>query len=61
MKRYIIGLTLASALTMGPTGYFTYGRGYAMFDDATGTLTFSYKGFKPVTYYYVLFEGGEYS
>ena len=29
------------------TGYFTYGRGYAMFDDATGTLTFSYKGFKP--------------
>ena len=31
----------------GPTGYFTYGRGYAMFDDATGTLTFSYKGFKP--------------
>ena len=31
----------------GPIGYFTYGRGYAMFDDATGTLTFSYKGFKP--------------
>ena len=31
----------------GPTGYFTYGSGYAMFDDATGTLTFSYKGFKP--------------
>ena len=31
----------------GPTGYFTYGRGYAMFDAATGTLTFSYKGFKP--------------
>ena len=31
----------------GPTGYFTYGRGYAMFDGATGTLTFSYKGFKP--------------
>ena len=31
----------------GPTGYFTYGRGYAMFDDATETLTFSYKGFKP--------------
>ena len=31
----------------GPTGYFTYGRGYAMFDDATGTLIFSYKGFKP--------------
>ena len=31
----------------GPTGYFTYGRGYAMFDNATGTLTFSYKGFKP--------------
>ena len=31
----------------GPTGYFTYGRGYAMYDDATGTLTFSYKGFKP--------------
>ena len=29
------------------TGYFTYGRGYAMFDGATGTLTFSYKGFKP--------------
>ena len=31
----------------GPIGYFTYGRGYAMFDDATETLTFSYKGFKP--------------
>ena len=31
----------------GPTGYFTYGSGYAMFDDAAGTLTFSYKGFKP--------------
>ena len=31
----------------GPTGYFTYGRGYAMFDAATGTLTFSYKGVKP--------------
>ena len=29
------------------TGYFTYGRGYAMFDAATGTLTFSYKGVKP--------------
>ena len=29
------------------TGYFTYGRGYAMFDNATETLTFSYKGFKP--------------
>ena len=31
----------------GPTGYFTYGSGYAMFDNATETLTFSYKGFKP--------------
>ena len=31
----------------GPTGYFTYGRGYAMFDNATETLTFSYKGVKP--------------
>ena len=31
----------------GPTGYFTYGRGYAMFDGVTGTLTFSYKGVKP--------------
>ncbi len=31
----------------GPTGYFTYGRGCAMFDNATETLTFSYKGFKP--------------
>ena len=29
------------------TGYFTPGCGYAMFDAATGTLTFSYKGFKP--------------
>ena len=41
----------------GPTGYFTYGRGYAMFDDATGTLTFSYKGFKPEGAY-ELNEGG---
>lgn len=39
------------------TGYFTYGRGYAMFDDATGTLTFSYKGFKPEGAY-ELNEGG---
>ena len=39
------------------TGYFDPGFGYAMFDNATETLTFSYKGFKPVTYYYVLFEG----
>ena len=30
-----------------PTGYFTSGCGYAEFDDATGTLTFSYKGVKP--------------
>ena len=29
------------------TGYFTPGCGYAMFDAATGTLTFSYKGVKP--------------
>ena len=41
----------------GPTGYFTYGRGYAMFDAATGTLTFSYKGFKPEGTY-ELNEGG---
>ena len=39
------------------TGYFTYGRGYAMFDNATGTLTFSYKGFKPEGAY-ELNEGG---
>ena len=41
----------------GPIGYFTYGRGYAMFDDATGTLSFSYKGFKPEGAY-ELNEGG---
>ena len=29
------------------TGYFTSGCGYAEFDNATGTLTFSYKGVKP--------------
>ena len=29
------------------TGYFTSGCGYAEFDDATGTLTFRYKGVKP--------------
>ena len=39
------------------TGYFTYGRGYAMFDNATETLTFSYKGFKPEGAY-ELNEGG---
>ena len=40
------------------TGYLDPGFGYAMFDNATETLTFSYKGFKSVTeYYYVLFEG----
>ena len=38
-------------------GYFDPGFEYAMFDNATEALTFSYKGFKPVTYYYVLFEG----
>ena len=37
-------------------GYFDPGFEYAMFDNATEALTFSYKGFKPVTYY-VLFEG----
>ena len=41
----------------GPTGYFTYGRGCAMFDNATETLTFSYKGFKPEGAY-ELNEGG---
>ena len=41
----------------GPTGYFTYGRGYAMFDNVTETLTFSYKGFKPEGAY-ELNEGG---
>ena len=41
----------------GPTGYFTYGRGYAMFDNATETLTFSYKGLKPEGAY-ELNEGG---
>ena len=30
-----------------PTGYFTSGCGYAEFDNATGTLTFRYKGVKP--------------
>ena len=40
------------------TGYFDPGFGYAMFDNATETLTFSYKGFKSVTeYYYVLNAG----
>ena len=29
------------------TGYFTPGCGYAEFDNATGTLTFRYKGVKP--------------
>ena len=43
----------------GPIGYFTYGRGYAMFDDATGTLTFSYKGFKPEGAYELNEGGGE--
>ena len=41
----------------GPTGYFTYGRGYAMFDNATETLTFSYKGFKPEGAYELNEEG----
>ena len=38
------------------TGYFDPGFGYAMFDNATETLTFSYKGFKPEGAY-VLNEG----
>ena len=43
------------------TGYFTYGRGYAMFDNATETLTFSYKGFKPEGAYELNEGGGKYS
>ena len=38
------------------TGYFDPGFGYAMFDNATETLTFCYKGFKPEGAY-VLNEG----
>ena len=33
------------------TGYFTSGCGYAEFDNATGTLTFRYKGVKPAGAY----------
>ena len=35
----------------GPDGYFTPGCAYAEFDNATGTLTFRYKGVKPARAY----------
>ena len=35
----------------GTDGYFTPGCGYAEFDNATGTLTFRYKGVKPAGAY----------
>ena len=35
----------------GPDGYFTPGCAYAEFDNATGTLTFRYKGVKPAGAY----------
>ena len=57
LKDYTNSKTNHNYANCGPTGYFTYGRGYAMFDNATETLTFSYKGFKPEGAY-ELNEGG---
>ena len=37
----------------GTDGYFTPGCAYAEFDNATGTLTFRYKGVKPYGAYYL--------
>ena len=44
---YVASKTDHNYANCGTDGYFTPGCGYAEFDNATGTLTFCYKGVKP--------------
>ena len=44
---YVASKTDHNYANCGTDGYFTPGCGYAEFDNATGTLTFRYKGVKP--------------
>ena len=47
LKGYSKSKTDYTYANCGTDGYFTPGCGYAEFDNATGTLTFRYKGVKP--------------
>ena len=47
LKGYADSKTDKTYANCGTDGYFTSGCGYAEYDNATGTLTFRYKGVKP--------------
>ena len=47
LKGYAESKTDKTYANCGTDGYFTSGCGYAEYDNATGTLTFRYKGVKP--------------
>ena len=51
LKGYSDSKTDKTYANCGTDGYFTPGCGYAEFDNATGTLTFRYKGVKPAGAY----------
>ena len=53
LKGYNAGKTDHYYANCGTDGYFTPGCAYAEFDNATGTLTFRYKGVKPYGAYYL--------
>ncbi len=51
LKGYAGSKTDKTYANCGTDGYFTSGCGYAEYDNATGTLTFRYKGVKPAGAY----------
>ncbi len=51
LKGYAESKTGKTYANCGTDGYFTSGCGYAEYDNATGTLTFRYKGVKPAGAY----------
>ena len=51
LKGYAKSKTDKTYANCGTDGYFTSGCGYAEYDNATGTLTFRYKGVKPAGAY----------
>ena len=51
LKGYADSKTNKTYANCGTDGYFTSGCGYAEYDNATGTLTFRYKGVKPAGAY----------
>ena len=51
LKGYAESKTDHTYANCGTDGYFTPGCGYAEYDNATGTLTFRYKGVKPAGAY----------